>query len=86
VSEAASVEYWEQKLPLCAYLSSSPLLCTLKEAGYSYSRLGKKNQAIACFRSLLKAAPVDPVDNSGFEAELRENAKTCLEYLYKGIS
>jgi hypothetical protein len=86
VSDEAAVEYWEQKLPLCEYLSSSPLLSTLKEAGYSYSRLGRKSQAIACFSSLLKAASVDPVDKNGFEAELRENAKACLEYLHKGSS
>ena len=85
-SDAASVEYWEQKLPLCAYLSSSPLLCTLQEAGYAYSRLGKKNQDIACFSSLLKAAPVNPADELGREAKLRENARVCVESLHKGVT
>jgi len=81
ISDAAAVEYWEKKLAVWDHLPSSPLLFTLQEAGRSYSRLGKTGQAIDCFRRILTAAPVDPFDKNGSEAELRENAKASLEYL-----
>lgn len=82
-SDAAAVEYWEKKFELWKYLPSCPFLFTLKEAGYSYSRLGRKEEASKCFRSLLTAAPVDPFDQNGSEAGLREEAKAALEYLYE---
>jgi tetratricopeptide (TPR) repeat protein len=83
ISDVAALEYWEKKLPLCGYLPSSPLLRTLQEAGRSYSRLGKKEQAMQCFLSILTAAPVDPFDESGAEVELRQTAKASLEFLDK---
>ncbi len=83
ISDVAEIEYFEKKLALWSYLPSSPLLFTLKEAGYSYGRLGKNERSIECFRSILTAAPVDPFDNKGVEAELRDTAKACLQYLHE---
>lgn len=83
ISDEASLAYWEQKLPLCRHLKSSPLLSTLVEAGYAYSRTGKKDKAIECFESVLTAAPVNPFDANGFEAELRERAKAAWRILHE---
>jgi tetratricopeptide (TPR) repeat protein len=82
-SDAAAVEYWDSKLPRCAYLPSTPLLVTMSDAGFSYSRMGMRERAIQCFQSVLTAAPVDPFDEDGFEAGLRQKAKTCLRFLYE---
>jgi hypothetical protein len=83
ISDSAAIEYWEEKLSFCEYLPSNPLLSTLTEAGFSYSRLGKIDSAIKCFESVITAAPVNPFDHEGFEAGLREKARASLTYLYQ---
>jgi tetratricopeptide (TPR) repeat protein len=81
-SDAAAVEYWESKLPKCHYLSTNPLISTLVQAGYSYSRMGNTNEAIKCFRLAADASPVNIADGyrESEEAQQRE-ARSCLEQL-----
>jgi len=83
ISDAVAIEYWEKKFALCDYLPSSPLVATLTEAGFSYSRLGKIESAMKCFELVITSAPVDPFDSSGFEVELRQRARAGLKYLHE---
>src|SRR5579863_9290257 len=81
ISDAAAIEYWEKKLLHCDYLSTSPLILTLLQAGYSYSRLGNTQAAIKCFRLAVDAAPVDLRDGKQDEFERQKEARICLDRL-----
>jgi tetratricopeptide (TPR) repeat protein len=80
-SDAAALEYWESKLPRCDYLSTNPLILTLVQAGHSYSRIGKKDEAIKCFRLAADAAPVNISEKQEFEEDNKREAQICLAQL-----
>lgn len=78
----ASISYLQQKLKLFDYLSTNPMLSMLLELGVLlYNERGEIEHARECFKKILEADVVDPVDETGYETKLRQKAEYSLQVL-----
>ena len=76
----AAIAY-SQKLELFDYLESSPMLRMLLNLGVIYAERDEKERAGECFKRIIQAEPLDPVDEKGTEAKTRSMAHDNLKLL-----
>jgi len=77
----AAIAYLQQKLKLLDYLPTNPMLTMLFDLGSLYGEKGENSIARECYKKILEADIVDPVDETGFEAEIRQKAAHNLQVL-----
>ncbi|MBU2496369.1 MAG: hypothetical protein KJ935_07740 [Candidatus Omnitrophica bacterium] len=85
-----AIAFYETKLQLFDYLPSTPMLIMLLQLGaLYYENKGDKERARKYFRKILEADVVDPVDEGGMEANVRQQAENNLkiaEDMESGVS
>lgn len=85
-----AITFYETKLQLFDYLPSTPMLMTLLQLGVLYyENKGDKERARKCFKKILEADVVNPDDEDGMEANLRQQAENNLkiaEDMESGVS
>src|SRR5262249_4731171 len=74
----AAIAFLNEKLRLCDYLSTSPLLQVLLELGNFYGESGMKEKAAAYYEQIGHSEPVDRSDEGGQESEIRGMAANNL--------
>jgi tetratricopeptide (TPR) repeat protein len=73
-----AIVYLQQKVGLCSYLASCPLLNVLLKLGGLYLDEGRMESAQIMFTNVVAAEPVDRVDEQGAEQAIRAEAKERL--------
>ena len=75
---AGAIAYLRQKIGLCSYLASCPLLNVLLKLGGLYLDEGQLESAKIIFTNVVAAEPVDRVDEEGTEQAIRAEARERL--------
>lgn len=73
-----AIAYLQQKVGLCAYLTSCPLLNVLLKLGGLHLDEGRLESAKTSFSNIVVAEPVDRVDEEGIERAIRAEARERL--------
>ena len=77
----AAVRFLEEKIAIFDYLPTNPLISSLLAAGCLYVDQKKPELAAACFRRVLQADVVNPVDETSFQEKARSRARENLRII-----
>jgi hypothetical protein len=78
-----AITYLHEKVELCSYLASCPLLNVLLKVGTLYLEERRVDRARICFTSIVTAEPVDRVDEHGSERGIRDEARERIRTISK---